>query len=119
MADRNPRNSGISVKGVMARAMNEERRAVPIPVALEDPQSADASAQAVYAEAREFYRDIVVAGDAGLKLTELGQSSLTPDKERRKSAVKLLRASGAVVESKEELDGGSRAATVLRVRPSA
>lgn len=74
-----------------------EREAIAVPPELAAPDDAPVSQARVHADAGDMYRSLVMAGPAGIALRDIH-----PDmgKQRRAAALRLLRGSGLVTETK-------------------
>ena len=85
--------------------------AVPIPQSLATPAGTRPGERQAYLGARGLYREIFVSGAEGVELRHLG---VRMGKERRQAGLKLLRATDAVVETKESREGAQVPVIVLR-----
>lgn len=85
--------------------------AVPIPQSLTTPTGARPWERQAYQGARGLYREIFVSGAEGVELRKLGTRM---GKERRQAELKLLRATDAVVETKESRESAQVPVIVLR-----
>ena len=86
-------------------------KAVVAPASLSEPEDAPGYVQKSYAAARRLYAEIVVSGDEGVELRVL---TTKVGKAQSGEAVKLLRGSGAVVETVEQRPGSDRPLIVFR-----
>lgn len=100
-------------QSVEAAARRFEREAIAVPEVLRPPHAAKLWQQ-ISRDAGELYRDLVIAGDAGVLLKDLGAKL---GRDQRSSALRFLRRSGAVAEAMEgrrTADGRERYLIVLR-----
>ncbi|GAA1119194.1 hypothetical protein [Nesterenkonia jeotgali] len=94
LADRNP----VSFPLAVSNLAEERPDLVEIPVCLEPPPNAGPWQQRWHEDAKHLYRVVALVGDYGIQLRHLKH---TLGSVAFQEAQKILRSSGAVVESKE------------------
>lgn len=99
----------------VSNVAEERATTVPIPACLEPPPNDGAWRKRWYEEAQHLYRVVALVGDHGIQLRHL---KFTLGSVAFQEAQKILRHSGAVVETKERRRGGNgnvKSLIVLRV----